>query len=1848
MSPFTPNERQKRILQLSSEWGVTLPPAPEPLTKPLQNPTFKGPGDDDAAESLMQRRAADAAQLRPKGGLSRAFSTTNLKKGKHWDPREIVEVLATHVANNGSPGVAEALIEKLSAAGVDLSGNQKQKSSLLSRRKSVDLLTDRARLLRLATESGSLQMVQVLIPHADALAIDASIAVAIRRSNAPIVELLLRYGANVGEIADGQDAFRQACAQHGQDPMIAMILSSAGRPSPATISQAMGDASRSGCLNNVLQLSRSTGDGNYKNGEALITAVNMGRRDIALAIIMGNRPPQPSSLNSAFNILHSHPSIGPVTKLDIAELLLCAGATGEAPALALEQACKAQFDDMICLLSSYNVSIEYNEASAIKYAIKNGEKELVEKLLSSAAPLSPQYASSCVGMIPKQASFDARNSLLMQLLHRGANGQALSQCLIDSAESGDLSSVDLLLNPRFPQQSHGTPNGSASPLSTHAVASADYRNGEALRTAVIRADVPLAQKILKARPSPQTIAAVFPLTRKLPVQERHQMVSLFLEGSLSGDCLHAALQDALAPPQAQRDENIIKQLLASGADINYNSGEGLVPLIKQMDLSLLTIMKASMSPQTAASRIPDAMKASDHRSRFEMVNIFLQAGATVGVSEVASATLETLSEKPVDMSLLRLLLETGGADVNGCEGAIMTKALENSDPKVLQLVLFYGSPSESSIIRALDALAPKLSNDVKKWKFEAVLSKLTKTIDLNRVLILEVQSIVEHKTLQPSLDILDILLNYNADPNAFNAAALCHAVIAADIPTITHLLKGRIKIRPASLGISLPHALSISDESARRSVTQALIDAGAPPAEVNRALQHAIKAHTQDTALIELLSLKSDIGEGNVLSLAVEKESPELISILLKNASSSPQARSTALTRAMDIKTRNLRHDICKQLLACGVPADTASVALLVAARDGDVALGDALIVHGASITKNNGQAIIEACRGGSIDVLRVLLKPDGQTSKQTLNEAFQAATEVRDLDKRAVVFEYLLRCGASGEFIDAQLQSAARYGEPGESLLKVLLEAGADPNYNSGEAIVAATRSAFMNSLQLLLGIWDDGKNQKLPSQPTLVRALKTSWNLSRDTRYAVLEDLIRAGLQPSEDLHILLNDAVNEKDPEERLVRLLLDNGASATSNSCKTLVDAVQNMASSCLSLLLQREIAQKDINQAFNGAFTAETFANWFTSSGLETAQLLLDKGASGDALSQSLLLVMQKSTPETTDLADQFVQVLVSHGADVNYNRGLALQQAASVANVEWTRKLLGRNPTSETLSLALHCIFDTALSEEEVLGLFKLFVEFRDGDAQVDVMLTLQGSEPVLVRAMRQYPRSSMILSTLLDTGYYHDQLTTFTLHSDVGEEKVTLLSWAIAQPQKRISTAVIKLLIERGAKVNVTSSLSGSTPLTLAVLHRRPEVARLLLIEGAEVDVNDYMGRTPLSMATDMDGEVALQLMTSILAADPCRDDGSLHNAARELNLSAVKVLVEAGHDPDFPSTLHDGRSALGEVCLQAATTDDDDEMPPERERLIQKVMAFLIDAGSDLAIRSADGKPLLHLCFASHAPVPTTRALLKAGMWKHINKPFTRYTDDRYTYSPTMYVAKASPPLPRRDELLAVLRANRAADVFYATSASDAQPPDAVGLPDDLASMERARSARLARLAQESEEHAVTLSRRRELATVEQQIASTRAAMEDARLQRQHAEELAGVRARAQLEESIAATTLQRRLADQRTVTEAAMNRTRALAAAETDAEDKRHRKAVEWEGSINKERADAARALSAIRISEREALERIDRAAEQRVAKRIEAQRTLAESQERLAGRLANGTVGAGLDSRRQIGFVTEELN
>lgn len=436
------------------------------------------------------------------------------------------------------------------------------------------------------------------------------------------------------------------------------------------------------------------------------------------------------------------------------------------------------------------------------------------------------------------------------------------------------------------------------------------------------------------------------------------------------------------------------------------------------------------------------------------------------------------------------------------------------------------------------------------------------------------------------------------------------------------------------------------------------------------------------------------------------------------------------------------------------------------------------------------------------MEVVEVLLRASGPVQKDTIERGFQAATEVSDLNKRAEIFEKLLKRGVSGEPVDAQLLSAARSGEPGHEVLRVLLSAGADPNYHNGEAVVAATSSAFVRNLQLLLGLWDDDGIQKKASRPTLIRALKASWNLNRDTRVQIVRDLMRAGLPVTDDLHVALNDAVNEVNPDEVLVQVLLDHGASPVANDCKTIIDVSKRAAAPCLALLLQKPIPLEAINRAFAVCFTQENFGVWFSESGKDTVEVLLGHGAKGIALSQMLILVMRGHTEKHGLLANEFMDLIAIYGPDVNYNSGEPLQVAASLANVDWTKLLLDCHPTSETLAFAFQHIFDTPLEEEDALALFEMFSDYREGETTIDVMAQKPGSEPVLVKAMSRYPRSIKILHTLLDAGYYHDQSTTCKLHASLDEEEdVTVLLWALAQPQKRVSSALIQLLVDRGGK---------------------------------------------------------------------------------------------------------------------------------------------------------------------------------------------------------------------------------------------------------------------------------------------------------------------------------------------------------------------------------------------------------------------------------------------------------------
>ncbi|KAI0011254.1 ankyrin [Xylariaceae sp. FL0662B] len=1840
------DSRQARLQQLGEEWGIFGQRPPSPLPRPDYPISYRTENDELHAEELLKRqRVVESQNQQSKGSLSRAFTT----KKKTWEYKEIYNALVAHITKQGPPGVAESLIAKLNLAGGNLNLAQKSRTSLLSRRKSLDL-AERSQVLQIAVRNGQVEMVEVLLPYADALSLDTALPIAIRDRNEAIAALLITYGASAAQTPDGQDAFRQACVVGSQQDMIALVLGSEGRPSSPWLSQCLVEAARAGCLSTVVLLSQSTADANFDIAAALKVAIGLGRKDIALAVILGNNPPRQPGLNEAYNQLMSHPNINPNEKLAMAEILLCAGAEGDTVAKALVQASATYFLEMVHLLVSFGASIEYQDAMAVRKAVSKGQVDLVEVLLSGKSEFGPTYASECVQLLPKKMRFEERYSFLSLLLKKGASGAPLDEALVDAAEAGDFEAAKLLLTPLFPGgKIVGNRDIRRGPRSMvferHEVASTDHKGALALQLAVKKGDAAIATLILSNKPpSLEALAQVFPSTRNLPKLERFQITEQFLRAGLSGPSVHSALENAIEEQPPHRDEKLISLFLRYNADVNFNEGHSITAAISQRDLRLLErLLKSKPTIQVAAKAIPRAMEVNDNSTRLEMINMLLGAGASQGGTEVSVAVDMAVKTDPLDKRLLRILLQQGNADVNINGGIAVEHAVQHPDPEVLKLVLELGQPNAESLERGLKGLAKLPTSSAKAEKLNVILRRTQSKDTVTSLLLGEVQSLLKTPAEEQDFTSLKIMLSNGADVNSFNAEALCRAVAAANMQLVEILFTANPN--PASMAFAMPHALRIRDLMDRLTFAQKILEGGIPASEVNRALVFAVNTYPDDIPLINTLLSYADTQDGLALIEAIKQEKQDIVELILGKKSFPVEILNTGFTQAARGKNRRTRSLSCSNLLKAGASGEVVSDALLAAASDGDLDFGTILVQNGGSVEHKNGQAIVEACRSGALDILRMLMASDTKITQQTLQRGFQAATQVGDLKRRAEIFKLLLQMGTTGEIVDAQLVSAGRYGDDGKDLVKLLLVYGASPDYNDGEAVEKATTSAFLGNLEMLLGIVDVGGRQKKPSSHTLVRAIDSCWNLSRDTRFTVMSWVFQAGKPVPSAIHSILTRAVNEEEPEERLIQLLVNHRASPVVDGCRALIDATRTLSASAFANLLEAKVSAKDASLTFAKAFPPENASSWMSVRSYEIAKSLLEKGASGDGVAAAFVGVLDLYTKTSGQMATDFLELLAKHGADVNYNHGEALQTAAAQGDPGLLRRLLQERPSSEALTLAFRRIFDTATSEDDVHDLITLFTEYRDGQNQMDVLFVDPGSEPVLIRALSQFPRSTRILQALLDVGYYHDQMISYRVMEEIEEdEPVTLLMWALLQPQKKISSGVVNLLIERGAKINFETCLSRVTPLMLAIEARRQDIVKSLLLADAEVDVTDAAGNSPLSMASALGGDLAIAMMSNLLAAGASRNDGSLHNAARELNLPAMQVLVEYRHDPDFPSPLHGGRSALGELCLHAASSG---ELTPPREKLMEKAIGFLLQSESDISLQSED-KSVLLLAFESADPLTTTKVLLRADMWKYINKSFNQYTDGKFTYSPTMYVQRVLPDSDHKPQLLKLLRANRATDVYYANSGP--QPEDAVGMPVNLQLEEQERKARIIRQQRENEDHILAIQRNKELAAVQAQIWANQTELEDVRKKRAHNNDLSAIKERARVEEEVFNSAMRQHrmkqsadIKHQEALTNASLNRARVVADAELAMENNKQKQLLTWERDIGNERVGNANQLSSLRLREREELERMDKAADFRFKDRLKEQKKLVDSQSALAANLNGANPGA----RKQIGYISGEL-
>lgn len=428
-----------------------------------------------------------------------------------------------------------------------------------------------------------------------------------------------------------------------------------------------------------------------------------------------------------------------------------------------------------------------------------------------------------------------------------------------------------------------------------------------------------------------------------------------------------------------------------------------------------------------------------------------------------------------------------------------------------------------------------------------------------------------------------------------------------------------------------------------------------------------------------------------------------------------------------------------------------------------------------------------------------------------------------------------------------------------------------------------------------------------------------------------------------------------------------------------------------------------------------------------------------------------------------------------------------------------------------------------------------------------------------------------------------------------------------------------------------------------LAIKNQRPDILEKLISKGAKVTISDDSGLTPLALASQVGNST---IMEYLLERGADVDDGSLHDAARELRCDAMRVLIKHNHDPDFPSDRHGGRSALAELCFKAV---DSGPRPEDLEEAIK----CLIGNNADYRQRGLGGKTILHYALDSSDPITILKVLLKI-LWKVINDDSFLFTDGKLTYSLTKYVEKglALGPEVQNQEVIQLLKKKLAQDRIWANSVDAPQPEDYCGAPQhiqDAISRRRDLEIRKAELhdfsqfqVQLKRHEAIEESKILQIKVEEESRRELEKARTIERILENRAEQQLRLEGRAELErQRLAQMRQSSEISHLAKIREEQVATQRAIGQAKIESGQTEHMLQIEYlEAKISQEN-NGIRSRLAIEESSMENKDRIFQRQHEREMTRLKAQKTLVDNTQSLANNLRTAGV-----NQRQIGYIMGE--
>ncbi|KAH8895989.1 ankyrin [Thozetella sp. PMI_491] len=1262
-----------------------------------------------------------------------------------------------------------------------------------------------------------------------------------------------------------------------------------------------------------------------------------------------------------------------------------------------------------------------------------------------------------------------------------------------------------------------------------------------LRESIRGQDVQAVRILLQRGADPTELHADFIATLNTPNVELAELLIC-----CSRPPCHQCRSEALVLAARAGSLHLTSLLVQRGADADWRDWSALRTAIQNRQRDVVLAIVAGPSPPRpesldAAVGLLYSVAGTDIDYVTKVAEILLCAGARGdNISNVLVAAARNRQ-----MELLALLMEHG-ASVDFRQGDAIRSAIAGKDAPLLSRLLL-GKPSLETLSAVLQMTGGILLEDLQNGKtvvgklLSAGLKGTAVEYFFHQLVLLACKNGPQGQSpviYRDSVEIIRMLLDGDHVNVNFNDANSLRAAASFASLDLLRLLLSKSPTE-GSLSAAFSQACGIPPDSpARIEVLTILLDAGVRGAVADQALAIAVSRGRSAIPEVGLLLRVAsvDYNQGASLRAALMQPDGELFDMLLARQPSESTLQH-AWDAAAQLKDSQLQYRVYKRLLEFNAKVAPLDRELIAAVPKGPAALSlcELLLSYGANVETNEGLPLNAAVNTQNLAVLNLLLQK--KPSASALGSAAQSAW-LLPRDTRMEVAQALLAHGLEQTSLDRGLLATATERPPYTPLVKLLLDHGASPEFNQGEAVLRAAEGGDRELLALLLprvaspecltnalGVVLDHSDWQTPSNLSLVSDLLTHGARGPWIDFSFVEACV--SFNPDAYLLLMeyisadsiLTDALREVVSQESIwqqpaglavTEALLTRGASE-SVVRPALVQAASVFSVPAVSVLRNYVRDPATLEAAWGEATL--TNHDWLEESNLQVLELLLASGVRSD-LNFTLARAVAASSGDKEMIS--LVEMLLRYGADANNNNGQPLLWAARRGNAALVKMLCLYQPSAEALRLAFfevlrgHARYDP----DQALGCLRPLIEAPQ--SRLDLNHAPDGEDPLLIQIITRYPTAPAIVQLAVHAGA--DVMSTATcplLLTDGDDwrsisghkrgemdpaglrfsEEVPALIWALMRPNTELSDATIEALIELGADVNFHTPYLRMTPLILAAKHNRPAVVAKLLQYGARQDEKDNFENTALFYAS-RHGHI--DCVRILLAQSTAINDGSLHEAARYLHAGVVQLLTHAGHNPNFPSTLHGDRTALGELCLLADASS----------QALDATLDALAAAGADPGPTPGASMPAIFLALSNANPRRIMEGLTGIVIQESLGSQRLIHVQDQLAYSPTMYLKKlilpavgqarrVSPipaiqpgiPYPAGGDLQAIDLPNAsqafhvavataysdllnflvrkgATDRFYYTGTDMVQPADMIGAPDHIADRETIRRQQMGHL--------------------------------------------------------------------------------------------------------------------------------------------------------------------------------------